>query len=141
MSLNRHRPTMAELLRQPSVIDQLRERFRYIQDNLTTSFGEASELSGLTDAQLRYAETRGMFSTTRDSGANAVSPKGQRRYTVDNLLHAHLIEYLLRKDYSLIEISAFMQNNPDIIQDVLETKTLRLSGALDTVDTADKNHE
>ncbi|HZC06570.1 MAG TPA: MerR family transcriptional regulator [Ktedonobacterales bacterium] len=127
------RLSLSELLMQPNVIEQLRERFKRIQDGLSTTISEASDLTRLSEAQLRYAEARGLLAPNRALGANVTSthPRGQRRYTVDNLLRAYLIAFILDHGYSLSEIATFMENNASIIHELLETTTLHLKPVLD----------
>lgn len=132
----KRRLTLSDLLLQPEVIELLRERFSHIQNSLTTTIHEASELTNLSETQLRYAEVRGLLSPSRamsDSDTEAPS-RGQRRYTVENLLRAHLIAFILERGYSLSEISTFIENNVSIIHDLLETTSLRLRPVLDAAD-------
>jgi DNA-binding transcriptional MerR regulator/GGDEF domain-containing protein len=127
------RLSLSDLLLQADVVEQLRERFSHIQNSLTTTIHEASGLTSLSEAQLRYAETRGLLAPSRAaSDADAESPtRGQRRYTVENLLRAHLIAFILERGYSLSEISTFMENNVSVIHELLETTSLRLQPVLD----------
>lgn len=131
------RLTLSELLLQPRVIEQLRDRFKRIQDSVTTTISEASDLTELSEAQLRYAEARGLLSPNRGATPNVVSAhsRGQRRYTAENLLRAYLIAFILDHGYSLGEIASFMENNGSIIYDLLEKTTLRLKPVLDGADS------
>ncbi|HET9109240.1 MAG TPA: MerR family transcriptional regulator [Ktedonobacterales bacterium] len=130
------RLTLSELLLQPRVIEQLRDRFKRIQESVTTTISEASDLTELSEAQLRYAEARGLLSPNRGATPNVVSThsRGQRRYTAENLLRAYLIAFILDHGYSLGEIASFMENNGSIIYDLLEKTTLRLRPVLDGAD-------
>ncbi len=49
-------------------------------------------------------------------------------------MRAHLIAFLLDSDYSFPEIAAFMQSNPHVIHDVLQTSTVRLKSAIEAID-------
>ncbi len=133
-----HRPrlSLTELLLQPELIEQLRDHFRYIQDSLTTTIHEAADLTHLSEAQLRYAEARGLLAPNRAVDTSAAEPRirGQRRYTVDNLLRAHLISRLIDHGYSLTEIATYMENNTSIIHELLETTTLGLRSVLNSAD-------
>ena len=131
------RPSLNDLLLQPGVVEELRERFTHIQDSLTTTIHEAATLTRLSEAQLRYVESRGMLSPNR--AARNMTPiettvRGQRRYTADNLLRAHLIAYLLDQGYNLSEVSTYMDNNTSIIHDLLQTDSLRLKPALESAE-------
>lgn len=131
------RQSLNDLLLQPGVVEELRERFTYIQDSLTTTIHEAATLTRLSEAQLRYVEARGMLSPNRAARAMttvATSLRGQRRYTPDSLLRAHLIAYLLDHGYSLSEVSTYMDNNTSIIYDLLQTDALRLKPVLESAD-------
>ncbi len=130
------RLTLSDLLLQPEVVEQLRDRFSHIQESLTTTIHEAADLTRLSEAQLRYAEARGLLAPSRAIGlGDAEAPtRGQRRYTVENLLRAHLIAFILDHGYSLSEIATFMENNSSIIHELIETTTLRLQPVLDAAD-------
>lgn len=134
MAVIRLRKSIAEMLLEPDALERLRHRFRFIEDNLTTTIHEASDLTDLTEAQLRYAELRGMLVPNRSDLPDADGGKGQRRYSVDHLLRAHLIAFLLDREYSFPEIAAFMQSNPDVIHEVLQTSTVRLKSAIEAID-------
>ena len=131
------RPSLNDLLLQPAVVDELRERFTYIQDSVTTTIHEAATLTRLSEAQLRYVEARGMLSpnrAARNMTAIDTHLRGQRRYTPDNLLRAHLIAFLLDHGYTLSEVSTYMDNNSSIIHDLLHTDALRLKPLLESAD-------
>jgi len=155
---------LRELLLQPEMIEQLRDRFRRIQEGLTTTIQEAATLTDLSQAQLRYAEARGMLaphrvaSVAEPPGARGRAPetaespqprppitsqlnmvRGQRRYTADNLLRAHFIAFLLVHGYTLTEIDTFMQNNTSVIAELLQTNATRLRPLLDVADTIQFN--
>ncbi len=136
MASTNARQTLREFLLRPTMIDQLRERFAYIQGSLTTTINEASRLTGLSEAQLRYAELRGLLAPNRaiDSTPIGLPTRGQRRYTTDDLLNAHLIAVLLDQGYSLTEVATFIQNNSSIIQELLQTSALRLQTATKSAD-------
>ncbi|MDE3230066.1 MAG: MerR family transcriptional regulator [Chloroflexota bacterium] len=121
------------LLTQANVVDGLRLQFRSIQSNLTTSISEAADLTGLTDAQLRYAESREMLAPNRNN-LDPLAGKGQRRYTTDDLLRAHLIAFFLSHNYSFAEIATFMSDNPAVVHDVLQSNDIRLKTAFDNID-------
>lgn len=126
-------PAMTELLTRADVIDELRQWFRSIQENMTTSIREAAALTDLTEPQLRYAESREMLAPNREEHL-ASDSKGQRRYTTDDLLRARLIAFFLSRNYSFADIALFMRTNPDVVHDVLQTSGIRLKTAKDNVD-------
>ena len=149
------RPSLTQALLRPEMVERLRERFRYIQENLTTTIHDAADLTQLSESQLRYAELRGLLRPQRSSsgalsdsssesaelggdddigGSGELRPRGQRRYSAQNLMRAHLIASFLDQGFSLTEIATFMQNNEPIIQEVLETSTLRVKTALAAAD-------
>lgn len=134
MAVIRLRKTITELLLEPDALERLRHRFRFIEDNLTTTIHEASDLTNLSEAQLRYAEQRGMLVPNRSDLPDADGGRGQRRYSVDHLLRAHLIAFLLDSDYSFPEIATFMQSYPHVIHDVLQRSTVRLKSAVEAID-------
>lgn len=132
------RPLLGALLQRPEVVQELREAFRRTQDNFTTTIRDAAELSGLTEAQLRYAETRGLLTPDRtsqnvDHGGRL---RGQRRYSVDELFRAHLIHYLLTQDYNLSEISTFISNSPHTIDSLRAGTAPGLRAMRDRADMA-----
>ncbi|HEX8731329.1 MAG TPA: helix-turn-helix domain-containing protein [Ktedonobacterales bacterium] len=124
---------MMALLTQADVVGELRQSFRSIQENLSTTISEAADLTGLTDAQLRYAETKEMLEPNRNNPV-PIAGKGQRRYTTDDLLRARLIAFFLSRNFSFPEIAAFLADNPAVVHDVLQTNDIRLKTAFDNID-------
>jgi DNA-binding transcriptional MerR regulator/GGDEF domain-containing protein len=130
------KPNLLELLGQADVVQQLREAFVTIQASLTTTISEASDLTKLSESQLRYAEKQGLLSPNRallDDNGEA-QRAGQRRYSADDLLRARLIGFLIDYGISLSDIGEFMAHNSMVIQDILDTKSLRLRPVLDGAD-------
>lgn len=130
------KPNLLDLLGQADIVQQLREAFVAIQASLTTTISEASELTKLSESQLRYAEKQGLLSPNRallDENGEA-QRSGQRRYSADDLLRARLIAFLIDYGISLSDIGEFMALNSTIIQDILDTTSLRLRPVLDGAD-------
>lgn len=130
------KPNLLDLLGQADVVQQLRDAFVDIQASLTTTISEASELTKLSESQLRYAEKQGLLSPNRallDENGEA-QRSGQRRYSADDLLRARLIAFLIDKGFSLSDIGEYMTLNSTVIQDILDTTSLRLRPVLDGAD-------
>jgi len=130
------KPSPSDLLAQADVVQELREAFMSIQEGLTTTIHEASELTHLTESQLRYVEKQHMLAPNRARlDESSDTPRtGQRRYAAEDLLRARLIAYLIKHGFNLSEIDDFMKHESSAIQGILESTSLRLRPVLDGAD-------
>jgi DNA-binding transcriptional MerR regulator len=121
------KPSPSDLLAQADVVQELREAFMSIQEGLTTTIHEASELTHLTESQLRYVEKQHMLAPNRARlDESSDTPRtGQRRYAAEDLLRARLIAYLIKHGFNLSEIDDFMKHESSAIQGILESTSLR----------------
>lgn len=111
-------------LRDASVQADLHLRLASVQETVTTSIREAALVARMSEAQLRYTESRGLFSPRRASGdallGNAGN-NGQRRYSLPELRQLVVIGKLL-EEYSPAEVQLFFQSYEGAIQEVIETQ-------------------
>ncbi len=112
-------------LRDASVQADLQLRLASVQETVTTSIREAALVARMSEAQLRYTESRGLFSPRRVTGdallgnTGNAGNNGQRRYSLPELRQLVVIGKLL-EEYSPAEVQLFFQSYEGAIQEVIE---------------------
>jgi len=114
---------MRHYLKEPPVQADLQNRLANVQESVTTSIHDAAMVVGMTEAQLRYSEAKGLLSPKRtlEAPLDADSHRGQRRYSLPELRRLVVIGKLL-EIYSPTDVALFIESHETALQDVIELR-------------------
>lgn len=110
----------------------IRQRLKDARENLSISISQAAKIVDVTQAQLRYWESslKLLLSERTPSSVQdqqAAKHPGQRRYSLRDLTRLLIIKDLhVNKHYSLDEITQFLANEKDIIDEAADEIALPL---------------
>ncbi len=106
-----------DALQQSEARQRLQDAYQRFQERLTTGIGQAAEMVGISDTQVRYWGKQGALAPARTRIRKEASDHpGQRRYGLKDLMRLAVVKELLEASFSLEEIVTFLEADPDFIQ-------------------------